>query len=290
MFENFFKPVEAWIIFLLFGLLAYQLNRKADKAGTQFKKDNLKTLLSKRVFKYPKQTKFDLSLYADQSRFSEKLLEAKNENGIITQKVWKGFSYSEKEGFILSEFEYIQQFLNCVNAHFVVELTNQVHDTLGAYDGPQTAICLKIMRGNEKIGKIEISANLLEDLPTAVVKCKLNFPDMFDYEEVYGLFIKIASVHFDDKCPSTKTDLNAQIHHELIKYTWNRMNSGAEAKYDGIDWHEAEALQMTFEGNFQKISQFKNMVQQYGDDFDVFKREIDSIKWVMEHYGYEEIT
>ena len=289
MLENLQAPVDAWVVFLLFIIVIIAINRKADKPGTQVsKKKNFKTQLAQRVYKMPKQEQFDISIYGEVTEnavasYKNKLVESDNLAG-----VWENFEFAEKEAFILKQFEFIQQYFNCLDEKFIIERTNETMGTISGFDGPYTAIVLNIYRAEEKIGNIEVEPETFGDSPTAILRCKLRYAEMFQYESVYNLFKSVASVHFDEESPNIQQEFEVEITRRLTHYLWDRLNSDAEAEYDGIDWHKFEALEMSFTGEFKAYSNYRKNILDRDDPLDVFKAEASSIKNLMEHYGYEQ--
>lgn len=283
--------VEGWVVLLLFGIVAYALSKKADKPGTQVsKKKNFKKQLSEQIYFMPEQRNFNLSDYGRDlvdavKSYSEKLAADGNfKNG------WKDLTMTEREAYILAHFDIIQQFLNPVNEHFIIELKDETVGTLATFaDSPYTAVVLQIYRGKEEIGEIEIDPEIFDDYPTATVRCRLKYAEMFDYEAVYSLFYKVASIHLDQDDPQATQNLHLQITKYLTHFLWDRLNSSAEADYDGFDWHKFEPLQMEFEGQFKNYKDFRSKVLDKEANRDLFKYEAKHIQNLMDHFGMEEI-
>jgi len=283
--------VEGWVVLLLFGVVAYALSKKADKPGSQVsQKKNFKKQLSERIYFMPEQRKFNLSDYGQHmvdagKSYSDKLAkDGSFKNG------WKDLTMTEREAYLLSHFDIIQQFLNTVNEHFIIELSDETMGMLNAFsDSPYTAVVLQIYRGKENIGQIEIEPEIFDDYPTATVRCRLKYAEMFNYETVYSLFYKVASIHLDQDDPQTAHNLYLQITKYLTHYLWDRLNSTAEADYDGLDWHKFEPLEMEFKGQFKKYQDYRSAVLDKEANLDLFKYEAEGIQNLMDHFGMEEV-
>jgi len=288
--ENLQNPVPSWLFFLLVVILVVSLNKKSDKPGTQVsKKENFKTKLSKLTYKMPSQKKFDISIYGKSTVDNYEAIREKLTTGLEDKTVWKEFSIGEQKALLLSHFEYIQQFLNIVDENFIIEKNDDPYGDLTAFDSMYEAIKLDIFRGEERIGKIEVEPSLFRSEPQVALNCRLNYADMFEYQPLYNLFYRIASVHFDDENPSIEQKSEASINSKLTEYLWNRMNSKTHAEYDGFDWHTLENLEMSFSGQFKAYSRFRKIVLDEENDVDVFEREYADIKNLMDHFGYEEL-
>lgn len=283
--------VEGWVVLILFGVVAYALSKKADKPGTQVsKKNNFQKQLSSRTYFMPEKRKLNLADYGRDlvgavKSYNDKLTEDGSfKNG------WKDLTMTEREAYVISHFDIVQQYINSINEDFIVELTDETVGSLDDYsDSPYTAVVLQIYRGQEDIGQIEIEPQIFDDCPMATVRCRLKYAEMFNYDSVYPLFYKVASIHLDQDDPDGARNLQLQITQTLTKYLWDRLNSTAEADYDGNHWHKFEDLNMEFKGQFKKLKEFRNIFKDDPANLDAFEHETQSIKNLMDHFGMEEV-
>lgn len=277
MLENLTSPVPLWLLIILFIGIWYELNRKRNKENQVKNTDNYYSKLSQPIYKIPIQHKLKLSAYGKTYEESLQSFQEKKAQTDDTEKLWKEVGFEELDAAIIDHMRYYQQYLNRILApSFIVELTDDKWGHLNTYDEPVDALCLKVFRYNQEVGRIEVQPDTIGNPWAADIEVRLNTPEFFEYSEIYQLFRCIAQTHYNDDEPN-KHKLDNVIHDNLTKHLWNYHHGARTAKFEGgFNTYEAEPLQMTFTGTCDDYTRVISAFTEEGTD--LFEAEIQWIK------------
>ena len=294
MMDFLFKIIEwlfspAPLVFLF--IAVYILDRNMRKNNGASIKNNLFKRLNESVFVFPKQDRFDISIYGESLKNGSISYIQKKEQFKSNKELLKNLSFEERQAKEFLQFDFYQQYLNRGMDHsFIIERTNEMLSDLSTYDMPVIAICFKVYRGREDVGDIEVHLNAIDKIDN-YIEARLKHPEMFDYSTIYSFFYCLAATHFTSDQPLIEVSLKANIQNEISNYLWDRMHGEAQTWFDkaGCDnWHIGQPLKMTFEGDFTRYFIFRDHMLS-NPDLSAFDQELEGIKFWMERYDYREI-